>query len=186
MLVQKIFERYKNASIFTKKDLLLFLQEDSKKINSLISYLIKQKKIYRLGPGQYSLNSNPLVIGFAYRPFYYGLQNALTIHNLWGQATNPVIITSKKARIGEKEINGQKVIIHRIKQKYLGGFELKEVSGINVPVSDLEKTYIDFFHFKIKLDKNTKEEILKKINKKKLKDYLQIYPKSIQTTVLKG
>jgi len=180
MLTKDILERYNDYPIFTTKDLSkLIPNKSNEEINTYIKYLIKKKRLFRITKGVYSLHKEPIVYGFAFRPFYYGLQNALTIHKIWDQATNPVVITTKKIRIETKNILGSKFIVHRIKPKYLFGYELKNVDGFNVPVSDIEKTFIDFIHFKNNLDNNTIKSIIKKINKTKLKEYLKIYP--IQT-----
>lgn len=180
MLTKDILEYYKKYPIFTTKDVSMLLKNNSKsEINAYLKYMTEKKQITRISKGYYTLQKNPAVYGFAFRPFYYGLQYALTIHKIWDQATNPIIISGKKLRINTRKINGTKFIIHRIKQKYFFGYDLKNVDGSEVPVSDIEKTFIDFIHFKNHLDINTLNAIIKKVNRTKLKDYLKVYP--IQT-----
>lgn len=185
MLTKNILEKYKNYPIFTTKDVSQLLKNKSKQeINSYIKYLVNKGSLFRIARGVYTIHKDPIVYGFAFRPFYYGLQYALTIHKLWDQATNPVVITTKKIRIETKTITGNKFIIHRIKPKYFFGYELKNINGFDVPVSDIEKTLIDFIHFQNNLDKNTLKDIIKKTNKTKIKEYLKHYPIQTKSKIL--
>lgn len=188
MITKDILEKYKSYPLFTTKDVIKLINNKNKskqEISFYLRYLVNKKAIYRITRGVYTVHKDSIVYGFAFRPFYYGLQYALTIHKLWDQATNPVIISSKKHRIETRIINSEKFIIHRIKPKYFFGYELKNINSFEVPVSDIEKTFIDFFHFQISLDANTLKEILKRCNKQKLKEYLKQYPIQTKNKILK-
>jgi len=75
--------------------------------------------------------------------------------------------------------------VHRIKPKYLFGFELIKYGKFYVPVSDVEKTLIDFIYFKEFLDKRVLKEIKGKVDKKKINKYLKTYPEIIRKNVVK-
>jgi len=184
MDTKKILAHYKKYPVFTKKDVLQLLKSKSSlEIDMVLLYMVNKGYIYRVKKGVYSLYNDVDIIGFAYRPFYYGLQYALTIHKLWDQATNPVVITSKKCRFGLRKIFDTNIMLHRTLPKYLFGYELMKQGDFEVPVSDIEKTFIDFVSFGIKLDSNTKQKMIKRINRKKLLSYIEHYPKYLQTQI---
>jgi len=184
MYTKKIQIQYKKYPVFTKKDVSQLLKNKSNaEINMILKYMANKGYIYRIEKGIYSLYNDIDIIGFAYRPFYYGLQYALTVHNLWGQATNPVVITTKKCRYGLRKVFNTNVVLHRVLPKYLFGYELIKQGNFDVPVSDLEKTFIDFVFFGIKLNSDVKQKIIKKIDRKKLLSYIQHYPKYLQTQI---
>jgi predicted transcriptional regulator of viral defense system len=96
-----------------------------------------------------------------------------------------VIVTTRKVRIGIHEILGSNVLVHRINPKYFFGFTLLKYGEFFIPVSDVEKTLLDFIYFKQPLSKNTISEIKKNLNANKLKKYLKVYPKQFHEK-LKG
>ena len=114
-----------------------------------------------------------MVSGFAFSPFYYGLQEALSLRNIWEQETNPVIITTRKARTGLREIMGANVVVKRIPKSLFFGFETLKYYDLYIPVSTPEKILIDFIYFKEPLTKETMKELKKHINKKTLDSYLK-------------
>ena len=62
----------------------------------LIRNLVLKKKIKKLTKGFYTKHDEPSLIVFCFKPSYLGLQDSLSMHNLWEQETIPVVITSKK------------------------------------------------------------------------------------------
>ncbi len=118
-------------------------------------------------------------------PAYLGLQSALSFYDLWEQETIPIIITSKKMRVGLRKVLGGNVLIRRTKKEFLFGINFLNDGGFYLPYSDLEKTFIDMFVFKQKIDKNVLKEFRKKIDEKKLRKYLKIYNKKFREKVLK-
>ena len=149
----------------------------------LIRNLIMNGKIKRLAKGCYTAKDDPSLAVFCFSPSYLGLQDALSLHNLWEQETIPVIITSRKVRQGMRKILGANVLIRRIDKKYLFGFDYIE-QGFYLPYSDIEKTLIDMVYFKERINGEALEEFKKKIDRKKLGSYLKVYPKRIRKMVL--
>jgi len=150
----------------------------------LINNLIKKNKIKRITKGYYSVYDDPSLIVYSLKPAYLGLQDALSMHNLWEQETIPIILTSRKIRQGIRIINNSNVLIRRIDKKYIFGTELLKQGNLYFPYSDIEKTFIDMIYFKENFTKGTIKEIKQKINKTKLNSYLKHYPKQIKKRVL--
>lgn len=140
-------------------------------IRLMLHNLVRSGQLHRIGKGAYTFQRNEAIIGFRFRPFYYGLQYALTIRRIWTQQSVPVIITKSKANPGVRKIMGVKVILHRINPNGFFGFEYLDYGGVFVPVSDPEKTLLDFIHYGIKLDPETMVELRKRTNKSKLQEY---------------
>lgn len=150
----------------------------------LIRNLVLQNKIKKLTKGFYTIREDPSLIVYCFKPAYLGLQDALSIHELWEQETIPIVITSRKIRQGLREINKTNVLLRRINKKYLFGFDYIKQGELYFPYSDIEKTFIDMVYFKEKLNDEILKNIKKKINKDKLKKYLKIYPKKTRKKVL--
>ncbi len=174
---------YKEEYKFTKKDASKLFSKDkisNEYLDQLLHNLVKQNKIIRITNGSYTFNKDLMVSGFAYSPFYYGLQEALSLRNLCEQETNPIIITTNKIKPGIKTIQGSNVLLRRIDCKYFFGFDFIKYYNMEIPVSDYEKTLIDFVYYNEPLSKEVINELKKKIDKKKLEKYLSRYPEKIR------
>jgi len=146
----------------------------------LLNYLIRKNEIYRIAKGYYSTKDDPTLLVFCLKPSYLGLEDALSFHNLWEQETIPVIITTRKVRQGKRKVLGHNVIVRRISPKYFFGYDYMKYGNFLVPVSDVEKTIIDFIYFRKRISKELKRNLIKRINKKKLANYLRKYPENIR------
>ena len=167
--IERIIKKRKKIKEYTKQ---------------LIRNLILKGKIRRLTKGCYTSYDDPSLIVFCFKPSYFGLQDAISFHNLWEQEAIPIIITTRKIRSGLRKILGMNVLIRRINKKYFFGFDYYQNDKFYLPYSDMEKTFIDMIYFKEKLSKETIKNIIKKIDKKKLNYYLSIYPRRIKKIVL--
>jgi predicted transcriptional regulator of viral defense system len=148
----------------------------------LIRNLILKGKIKRITKGYYSLYEDPSLIVFCFKPAYLGLQDALSLHNLWEQETIPIIITSRKVRPGIRKIFGSNVMIRTMDQRYMFGYDYKKQGNLYLPYSDIEKTLIDFIYFKLggKITKGMKNQV----NAKRLNLYLKRYPVKVRQKAL--
>ena len=108
----------------------------------------------------------------------------MSFNNLWEQETIPVIITSKKIRQGIRKVFGNNVLIRRIKKRYIFGFEYQKQKDYYLPYSNIEKTFIDMIYFNQKISEEDLKNILKQVNKQKLKSYLKIYPLKFRKNIL--
>ncbi len=149
----------------------------------LINNLVMKGRIERLAKGCYTMHDDPSLAVFCFKPAYRGLQDALSIHGLWEQETIPVIITAKKVRQGIRNILGINVLIRRLSGKYLFGFEYIQEGGFYMPVSDIEKTFIDMVYFRQVMGRSLLKSFRKRINRKKLEAYLRKYPKKTRERV---
>lgn len=141
----------------------------------MLNQMVKKKEVYRLTRGFYSLHNDPTLAVFCFKPAYLGLQEALSIHNLWEQETNTVILTTKTVREGIRNIAGNKVILKRLPKKLFFGVEYKQYGDFYLPVSDIEKTLLDLIYFQQPIDKELVQKFKENINLKKLKQDLSHY-----------
>ncbi len=146
----------------------------------LIRNMILRGKVKRLAKGCYTKYDNINLSVYCFKPSYLGLQDALSIHNLWEQETIPIIITIRKVRQGIRKILGLNVMIRRISGKYFFGFDYLKDGDFYFPYSDIEKTFIDMIYYKQYISKEILREFKKKLDKNKLKAYLKNYPKIIR------
>src|SRR3989338_3328365 len=80
----------------------------------LIHHMLKKKEIYRIAKGWYSRSKDPTLAVFCFKPSYLGLQEALSIHNLWEQETNTIILTTQTVREGLRSVFGNNLQLRRI------------------------------------------------------------------------
>ncbi len=151
----------------------------------LIRNLLLKGKIRKLAKGWYTQGNDSSLAVFCFQPAYFGMQDALSFHKIWEQETIPIIITTKRVKQGIRKIMGGNVLVRRIKKEYFFGFESHEQNGMYLPYSDVEKTLIDMLYFRENISKDVLNCILKKIDTKKLGDYLKRYPKKLQI-IMKG
>jgi predicted transcriptional regulator of viral defense system len=150
-----------------------------------MNHLTKKGEIKKITRGAYTFKEEIEVVGFAFSPFYYGLQEALSLRNLWEQEVNPVVITPRKIRQGVRKFLGNNYLIKRVNRSMFFGFEMIKYYEFWIPVSDVEKTLIDFVYFKQALPKETIEEIKQQIRDEILFGYLKRVPKWVKKRVLK-
>ena len=141
----------------------------------LIHNLLKEKKIYKIGKGIYTKHNENSLAVYSFKPSYLGLQSALSYYGLWEQETIPVILTTKKVRVGLRDFNGSNVLVRNIDKKFFFGYNYVKDGSFYYPYSDLEKTLIDLVVFNKKLDKEVIKKFKKKIDMNKLKKYLSRY-----------
>lgn len=153
-------------------------------LKRLVNYLMHNGELKRITKGTYTLHDEITVVGFAFQPFYYGLENALTIRKLWEQSTNPIVITPKKVRGGVRKFGDNNYVVQRINKKLFFGYELIKYYDFWIPVSDPEKTLIDFVYFKHYLRSDALKELKRTIDKKKLAIYLKRYAPEFKSKLL--
>jgi len=181
--ITKIRDFIKRTPIFSSRDIERIVK-DKNYAHLILSKLTKKGEIFRLTKGFYSAFNDPTFSVFCFKPSYLGLYEALSLRNLWEQETNTIIITTKRVRGGVRKILEANVIIKRINPKYFFGFDYIKYDNFYIPVSDLEKTLIDFVYFKEPLPWQILRNLKNKIEKKKILKYLKYYPKDFQKLVL--
>ena len=186
---KEFMDHFKDRGYFSIKDAELFLMQKgtSKDYARLMLYNLERKgEIKRLKRGYYSFDDNLDMAGFIFEPFYYGLQEALSLQGLWGQGTNPVIITTRKVRTGVRSILGRNVLVRHIQRKMFFGYEPKRVEDRFLPVSDVEKTLIDFVYYNEKIPPELFNKLNNNADKKILKTYIsRISENKVKKKILK-
>jgi len=178
-----VLEFFQKTPIVSSKDMKLFVKKTGYS-HLMAANLIKNGKIKRIVKGFYTTHEDPSLSVFCFRPAYIGMQEALSIHEVWEQETGTVIITAKKVKHSLIKVFGNNVVLHRIKPKYMFGFDIVKYGDFFIPVSDLEKTFIDMVYFNEIPDKETLKRIKRKINGKKLMEYLRKYHWKIKKRVM--
>src|SRR3989344_5858572 len=174
--MRTVVDGIRQAPVVTRQDLLRLLAKAGASkgyLNLTIHNLLKKGAIKRITRGAYTAFDDVQLAGFAFRPFYYGLQDALSLRNLWEQETVPVIITPRKVRSGIRQFEGANYLIRRIERRMFFGSELIKYGGFWIPVTDAEKTLIDFAYFNEPLPKEALRELRRRIDRKKLASYLK-------------
>ena len=179
---------FSKRHIFSIRDCKIFLKQrkiSMSYLHFLIHYLLKSGKLKRITRGVYTFSDNQLAIGFAFPPFYYGLQEALSLHGVWEQETSVVIGAARKARQGVRNVMGANVVVRRIDKKMLFGFEMMNHYGIWIPVSTIEKTLIDLAYFNENVPADTLRTIKQKLKKSVLDGYLKRTTPYIKKKILR-
>lgn len=165
------FSAQPSFSVDDAKRLLAGISNDY--LNLFLHNLAKKKKIHRISRGIYTFYDDPQVVGFAFRPFYYGLQDAMSLHGIWEQETNPVVVTPRKVVPGLRQFEGANYVVRRLSRKMFFGHELMRYGKLWIPVSDVEKTFIDMVYFEQHIPNDALKEFKRKINGEKLSSYLE-------------
>src|SRR6056297_1126027 len=174
--VKKVLD---NSPVFTNRDVSM-ITKDKSYTNLLLHNLVKSKEAYRLKRGCYSWTQDPFLSVFCFRPAYLGLEFALSFYEIWDQETNPVIITPKKVRGGTRKVLGTNIVVHRIKQEYFFGINFLKHDEFYLPISDIEKTVLDFIYFNALPAEDVWNNLLDRVNEKKISSYIKNYPKKQQ------
>ncbi len=175
---KKLIEKLKEVDFFSFKSIESRIGKTYAKI--LLHNLLKKRKIIRLKKGWYSFKKSPLLLVNLLVKGYIGLGSAALIHEVWDKAVNMTILTPLagiKIREGERIIGKRKVIVKKISEKMYFGYEFKKLEGINIRVSDPEKTLIDMIYFNYPFLDEIKGELVKICNRKKLESYIKIIKK---------
>ena len=172
--------KYRDAlmSLFRKTPVVSV--DSVRKIAGEYAYLLLHKmehrgEIHRITKGWYSLLDDPAIAVFCFQPAYLGLQDALSIHNLWEQETNAVIMTTKTVRQGVRRICGANAVMWRIPMQQYFGVEYVQYGGTYVPVSDIEKTLLDMVYFRQPIEREVLVEAQKQVDGRKLQEYVKKY-----------
>ncbi len=184
--LREMREHFRAAPAFTMSDLKVFLGRKGigrGYLRLLIHNLLAKGEMRRIARGVYTFSSDAQLVGFGFRPFYYGLQDALSLRGLWEQESNPVVITPRRVRAGVRSFGGANYLVKRMRRSMFFGFETLKYAGFWIPVSDVEKTLIDFIYFRQPLGSETVNEMKKRIKKKKLGGYLRRCPAWVKRKV---
>ena len=145
-IISKIRELAKKNPYFTINDVKR-ITKNKRYSYLLLNMLVKRGEIFRLAKGFYSKYDDPSLIVFYFKPAYIGLQDAMSYLNLWEQESITIIITTRKVRNGIRKVLGNNVLVKRINPHYFFGFDFLKIDNFYLPISDVEKTFIDLIYF---------------------------------------
>ncbi len=172
---------------FTTKDVKLFLRKNgagSSYYKIFMHNMVKSGKVFPIMRGHYTLYNDPMMAGFAFSPFYYGMETALTYYKLWDYMTPISIVTTNRIKAGSIELLGRNATVRRIqKNKFFGYAMVQYGNSVYIPMADIEKTLIDSVYFRARFSKAVYAAIKKKIDMKKLEAYLKRYSAIVKRQV---
>jgi predicted transcriptional regulator of viral defense system len=140
----------------------------------LMSHLLERGEVRRITTGYYTVYEEPSLLVYCLRPAYIGLQDAMSFHELWEQETNPVVVTARKVRPGVRKVFGQNVVVRRISPEHFFGYDYLASGDFLLPVSDVEKTFIDMVYFR-EMRRDIVDGFRERIDREKLGRYLKKY-----------
>jgi predicted transcriptional regulator of viral defense system len=183
--VKDIRKRFANPSFPVFKASELRTMGVGKKYSKRLLHLLLSKgEIARITRGIYTFHDDVTVVGFAFQPFYYGLEDALRIRRLSLQGTNPLVLTARNVRMGVRQFKGRNYVVYRVRKEHFFGYSLVKYGDFWIPVSDIEKTIIDMIYF----DNGIRDELwpglIKSMNIKNLNRYLKRYKPKFRERVL--
>jgi len=149
----------------------------------LMNHLVKRGEVKRLTKGHYTIHDDPSLFVFCLKPAYLGLQDAMSFHNIWEQETSPVIVTNRMVRSGIRKVMGHNVLVRRISKRYFFGYDYYQHGGFLLPVSDMEKTFIDMVYFG-EMRGALSRKFSSRVDRGKLDDYLSKYSAGFKKDVL--
>ncbi len=152
-------------------------------LKRMINYLLGKGELKRITSGIYTLHDDIMVAGFAFQPFYYGLESALTIRKLWEQGTNPVVMTTRKVRQGMRTFDNSNYLVKHVRRRLFFGYELVRYYDFWIPVSDIEKTLIDLVYFGRHVRADVIAQLKRDADRTRLRKYLEAYNQSIRDKV---
>lgn len=115
-------------------------------LDILTHNMVKRVEIKRVTRGIYTFNDESAVVGFAFQPFYYSMENALSLRGMSEQATNFVVMTTRNARTGVRLFEDRNYRVQHINKRHFFGYGLMRYGEYWLPVSDIEKTIIDLVY----------------------------------------
>ena len=179
-------EKFRDYPVFTIKDARLFFEKSGatkQYVYTTIHNLLKSEEIKKITRGIYTFHEDVTVVGFAFSPFYYGLQDALSWRNIWEQEVNPIVVTPRKMRTGVRSFLGRNYLVRHIEKAMFFGIDSLKQGNSWIPVSDPEKTLIDFVYYKEPIPEPVLDELLSTIKIDILNEHLEHVSRSVANRV---
>ena len=181
--LDKIKEYAKRTPAFETKSIVR-LAGDKDYAYLLLNRLLKTGQIRRITRGYYTIHEEPSLIAYCLKPAYLGLQDAMSFHNIWEQETNTIVLTTRKVRPGTRKVFGSNVIVRRLSPRHFFGYDYIRQGELLLPVSDIEKTFIDMAYFR-EMRKDMVKLFRRRIDREKLAGYLKRYDRRFARNVLR-
>lgn len=166
----KLLKILQDYPLFTTNEIAKILDKKPEYIKTLVYRLGKQKLVYKIERGKFSVYGDPLIFAsFIYIPSYLSLWTAFRYYNLTEQLPKTIFVMVPKSR---KALKSQNARIEFIKTKYFFGFKKERYGDFDIFMAEPEKALIDsLLSKKVPLDEIIKAIKTKQLNKEKLIDY---------------
>lgn len=163
-------------TIKTLRDLLETRNEST--FFSILKRLLKNEVLLKIERSKYVLKEAKIhdfaIANFVYSPSYISFETALNYHGILSQFPYEILSGTPK-KTTKKIINGKSFVYIHLKKDLIWGYEKKDGFIIALP----EKAFLDQVYLAAKGLKtlNLDEYDFSLINSKRLKEYLENYPK---------
>ena len=150
-MLYKTLEEY-GLEIFTLNDVIKLTGQRKDVVKNTLARLVKQKKIFRLKAGFYSLKEieNKFLFQRLFKDTYVGLYSALEFYGSTTQRFNNLDLISKNI-LNDYKVDDTKINFHNVKKELFFGYKKVRLSQTGIFVSNIEKTIIDTIYFSSKV-----------------------------------
>ena len=153
--------------LFTENDAAKIVNKGPKYIRTLLYRLNKEKLIYRIERGKYTLHEDTLIFASHIAiPSYLSLWTALRYYNMTEQQPTSFFVLSPIKRKNIKNLN-----IIFASTKHIFGYKKERYSDFDIFIAEPEKTIIDSLLFKIPIEDINRALDNKYLDFKKLSNY---------------
>jgi len=174
-----------DLEIFTLNDVIKITEQTKTCIKSTLTRWVKQKKIFRVKKGYYSLQKieNKFQLQRVYNETYIGLHSALEYYGSTTQRFNNLDLITKN-RLNEQKIENTRIQFHKVSSKLFFGYERATINKTKVFISSIEKTLIDCIYFSSKVYLTDINEFIRKNKKTINRETMIVYLKRINSSAL--
>jgi predicted transcriptional regulator of viral defense system len=171
--------------IFTLNDIIKITEQTKEVIKSKLTILVKQKKVFRLKKGYYSLNKieNKFQLQKIYKNTYIALYSALEYYESTTQRFNNLDLITKNI-LKKQETNKTIINFHKVKKELFFGYEKIQINNTKVFISSIEKTIIDCIYFSSKVYLTEINTFIKKYKKQITIEIITLMLNKINSSIL--
>src|SRR3989344_4824740 len=157
----------KDYPLFTENDVAKIVDKRPEYIKTLLYRIRKQKLIYKIERGKYTIHNDCLIFAsYVCTPSYISLWTALRYYNLTEQLPKTIFVMVPRPR---KSLKFQNIEIEFIKTKHFFGFKKERYRDFDIFMAEPEKAMMDsLLSKKIPFDEVVKAIKTKQPNIKKL------------------
>jgi len=177
-------EKY-DLEIFTLNDVIKITGQKREVVQSTLTRLVSQKKLFRLKNKYYSLKEieNKFLFQKLFNETYIGLHAALEYYGSTTQRFNNLDLIAKNV-LKDQIIGNTQVTFHKVKTDMFFGYEKHRYSKTDVFISNIEKTIIDCTYFSSKVYLSEISSFVDTYAQKINTERLTLYLKKIASAVL--
>ncbi len=143
-----LLKKLERFPLFTENDVAKTINKSPKYVRTLLYRLNKEKLIYRIEKGKYTVHDDPLIFAsHVIIPSYLSLWTALRYYNMTQQQPTSFFVISPVKRKNIKDLN-----IIFMSTKHMFGYKKERYSDFDIFMAEPEKAIIDSLLFKIPIE----------------------------------